>query len=128
MRWLLSSVLALGLSMGLVAMMFAPFVVIDPLTGWALASANSALVLFMNKKAQQSRGRAFVVWGAVGNVLRTIAVIVIILLVNLCGKGRFETFIVAFLAAYFVFMVSETIRLHQAAMKGTDTKDHQDVS
>lgn len=110
--WSLSSLVASGVSYSITSTVFRVVVPLEFITGWGLASINAVFALVINITAMRKRREGFVAWGAVGNVLRALGVLAIILAVKLLGSMKFESFITAFMASYFVFMIAETVRLN----------------
>jgi hypothetical protein len=120
--WLLSCILALGISALLMKAIFRNIMSGELFSGWGLASVNAVLAVMINITAMRKKDRGFVVWGAAGNLLRAMGVLVIILLVKLLSEMKFEPFIMAFLVGYFVFMFADTIRMNALNMSSKGGK------
>jgi hypothetical protein len=113
----LSSVLALGLSFLAVRIIFKEGLYVEVLSGWGLAFVNAVFAVVVNMLAV-GRGRGgFMALGIGGNVLRAMGVLAIIFIVRLSDIVKFEPFISAFLAGYFVFMITETVRLNVVSLR-----------
>lgn len=110
--WLISCIVSLIIAASILKIFFGCVMTAEFISGWALASGNALVAIVINMTAMRKRRQDFIVWGAGGFVLRILAVLVIILLVKLLGGIRFEPFISVFLASYFVFMISETVRMN----------------
>lgn len=115
--WLVSCLVGLVVSSYVTRIIYNGIMPAELAAGCGLASANAALALLINMMATRRNRDGFVKWGAAGNVLRAMGVLVIILLVKFSGIMKFEPFITAFLAAYFVFMIAETIRLNISSIR-----------
>jgi len=110
--WLSGCILALGAAAFVMKIIFGRIAPVEFVSAWGLASVNAGLAVMINIIAMRKKSRDFVVWGAGGNVLRFIGVLVIVLIVKFQGRIKFEPFVTAFLAGYFVFMIAETIRMN----------------
>lgn len=110
--WSLSSLAALGVAWSTMGTFFKGVMPAELFTGWGLAAGNAVLAVIINVTAMRKKREGFVAWGAIGNVLRALGVLAIILCVKWLGPVKFEPFITAFMASYFVFMFTETVRLN----------------
>jgi len=111
MTLLISGIVAAIACVLVVKIIFKSLMPFELLAGYGLALANSAVGLVINSAAMRKRREGFVAWGTAGNVLRAMTVLAIILAFRLSGMARFEPFVAAFLAGYFVFMIAEITRL-----------------
>ncbi|MDD4871390.1 MAG: hypothetical protein PHR77_12595 [Kiritimatiellae bacterium] len=117
--WLVSCILAMVISVSIMKTIFKDIKMYELFLGWILASVNAVLAVMINITAMKKRSKGFIAWGAMGNVLRSIGVLAIILLVKLLDKVKFEPFITSFLVCYFVFMIAETIRMNVLNMRSS---------
>ena len=80
--------------------------------GWAVCLANAiAAGMFNRRAATATASRRFWVWGMLGNGLRFLAVLGILLAVALLEWGRASAFATAVVTGYLVFMVNEVAHL-----------------
>lgn len=110
--WLMSCILAAGVSASIMKTLFRCIMPVEFVSGWLLAVINAAVGVLININAMKEERKGFVIWGAGGNVLRSLGVLVIILVIKFSGVMKFESFITVFLAGYFVFMIAETVRMN----------------
>jgi len=120
--WLISCFLSIAVSFITVKIIFGRVFTVDLISGWGLASTNALFSVGINVVAMRSQRHGFIAWGAVGNVLRVLAVLVIILFVNLSCSIRFEPFVLVFMVSYFIFMIAETVRMNVANLRNMQRK------
>lgn len=116
--WVVSCLLAAAGAVSLMKTVFGKVLTTELVAGLILAAVNGAAGILINVIAIRKKREGFVAWGAVGNILRTIGILVIILVVKKLEVVKFEFFITAFLVSYFVFLFAETARLNLMNMKG----------
>ena len=110
--WIIGCVVSLVMALLTVRVIFKCAVPVESVAGWMLAAANAAVSLATNMIALRRKGQGFVAWGTAGILLRSMAVLVIIILIKLSEMLKIEIFIAAFLASYLVFMIAETARMN----------------
>jgi len=115
--WLISSIVGVFVSVLAVKLVFKVTMPVELAAGYSLALINSAAALVINIIAMRRKHERFVAWGTAGNLLRAIAVLAIVLSARLSAVVRFEPFVTAFLAGYFVFMIAEIIRLNRLNLR-----------
>ncbi|OGV65746.1 MAG: hypothetical protein A2283_12550 [Lentisphaerae bacterium RIFOXYA12_FULL_48_11] len=120
--WLMSCFISLTVSFITAKMIFGIVSSVDFISGWGLASTNALFSMGINVIAMKRQRHGFIAWGAVGNVLRVLAVLVIILSVKLTYLIRFEPFVLVFLVSYFVFMIVETVRMNVVNLRSMQQK------
>jgi hypothetical protein len=80
--------------------------------GWAVCLANGIAAGIINRRAATATASPrFLVWGILGNGLRFLAVLGIVLAVVLLGWGRVPAFAAAVVTGYLAFMVNEVAHL-----------------
>lgn len=117
--WLAGAAAAAGLSAVVSRWACHAFLGGAVLAGWGLAAANAAAMLGINARALRhgAGGRAFALWGVVGNALRIAAVLATIMAVILSWQEGVKPFLAAFLPAYFAFLFAEVAGLYWTRLR-----------
>ena len=109
--WGGSAVAALALAVGLVSLLFSPPAWPAVPAGWLVAVVNAAAARAIHRKAVGATRQRFILWGIVGNSLRMVAVLCILLAVIFAHKAVRGTFIVSVFAGIFALLPAEIVEL-----------------
>ena len=85
------------------------------LAGWFVALLNAWGTDLVNRVSVGPAGRRFPLKGLFFNVARVFILVgIVVVALGWLGKDGFYPFLVALFSGYFVFLVSEIMRLHQS--------------
>ena len=79
-----------------------------------VAAANAAAASVLHRKAVGATRMRFILWGIVGNSLRAMAVLCILIAVIFAHKAVRGTFVVSVFTGIFVFLPAEIAALFRA--------------
>ena len=114
-RWLLPALLVVLLSMAISAWILPPLVWRDTFAGWLAALVNAVAAFLLNRRALGTQPVRFLLIGLGGNLLRLLALISIFAVWKWKTTGHVQSFLVALLSGYLVFLVAEIGELFSSA-------------
>jgi hypothetical protein len=108
--------LAAGIAAACVALLITLFLPDDGswpalAAGWGAAFLNALVARGINRRAMGTGRQAFLRWGVIGNVLRILALLGILIAVIFAHRAVRSSFFASFFAGLFVFMSVEITEL-----------------
>jgi hypothetical protein len=91
--------------------------------GWALAGANGLAALLVNRRAVAATREQFLRWGIIGNLLRLVALVAILILCRWLAPAAFQAFGLTVVAGTLIFMAGEVLDLHAQSLSGSGRMD-----
>jgi hypothetical protein len=87
--------------------------------GWAVAAASSAAALFLNRQSIGPDLTRFLRYGLLGNGLRFLVVLALLVGFPIVGGGGYVSFATALVISYLVLTAHEIWTLHVAGLTAT---------
>jgi hypothetical protein len=106
-KWLFAGLLAGVLAMGITFFLPDGRSRAALAAGWLTALVNAWVARGLNRRAMGSGRQAFLRWGIIGNVLRILALLGILLIVISAHRAVRSSFFASFFTGLFVFMTVE---------------------
>lgn len=91
------------------------------LGGWLTALVNAWVSRWLNRRAMGTGRQAFLRWGIIGNVLRILTLLGILLIVIFAHRAVRTSFFASFFAGLFVFMTVEIAELFRSGSGKRET-------
>lgn len=123
-RWIGGGLLAVAMSLVAVRWLWGCFLWREMLAGWFVALLNAWGTDLVNRASVGPTGRRFPLKGLFLNVVRVFILVgMVVVALGWLGKDGFYPFLVALFSGYFLFLVSEIVRLHRSIVERPSTHE-----
>ena len=118
LRWLVCLLLTIGGSLLILRGLHVAPCPRGVAAGWVLAGVNGLAALQVNRRATAAGREQFLRWGIIGNLLRLLTLVAILILCRWLVPACFQAFGLTVVAGALVFMVGEVSDLYRQSGSG----------